>query len=406
MKKLFVLSNSPHKYQGAGGRTRIVHELKEVLAGQVNARLFCLVHLKHYRNISALSHSRKMLAKDCGVKVVYFPSLPSLNGKIYFLSNFFDSVAVWIYLKMWGCHSVHAHGISAAVPVVSIKSFDKSISLLTDVHGAIPEEYSYSQSNPDPNEFKRLSDLEKNVLLHSDLLFLVSNRLKEHYVNKYGIGLGNSALVPCLTNEIPVKTPRQVSRPEKIKDIGTDRIIFTYSGSYRKYQLIDETFHLFLKIKERIPKAFFLVMTNQVEIFAKKAAETGISSDDFKIISLNRDEVPVYLQQADIAFLLRDNSVVNTVASPTKFAEYLLAGLPVITTDFVGDYSEFVNAHHIGYTVHDMKEPEQGLFDFIQNYTDNKESYKTRTTEYASNNLTWTANLEFLLDTGKKYGFI
>lgn len=37
-----------------------------------------------------------------------------------------------------------------------------------------------------------------------------------------------------------------------------------------------------------------------------------------------------YLSAADVAFIWRDKSSVNEVASPVKFSEYLACGLPVI----------------------------------------------------------------------------
>ena len=40
-----------------------------------------------------------------------------------------------------------------------------------------------------------------------------------------------------------------------------------------------------------------------------------------------------YLNAADFGFLLRDDTPVNRVAFPTKFAEYALAGLRVILKD-------------------------------------------------------------------------
>ena len=46
------------------------------------------------------------------------------------------------------------------------------------------------------------------------------------------------------------------------------------------------------------------------------------------------------LQQADVGLLLRRADAVNRVSSPTKFGEYLAAGLPVIMTGGIGDYSQ------------------------------------------------------------------
>ena len=51
---------------------------------------------------------------------------------------------------------------------------------------------------------------------------------------------------------------------------------------------------------------------------------------------------------ADYGILLREQSVTNLVASPTKFAEYLALGLPVLISENLGDYSEFVQHHNCG----------------------------------------------------------
>ena len=49
--------------------------------------------------------------------------------------------------------------------------------------------------------------------------------------------------------------------------------------------------------------------------------------------SLGFAEVPHYLNAADVAFLFRDNVVMNAVASPTKLAEYMACGLPIISSE-------------------------------------------------------------------------
>ena len=48
---------------------------------------------------------------------------------------------------------------------------------------------------------------------------------------------------------------------------------------------------------------------------------------------MTNKEVYKYLNAADVAFLLRDDVVLNRVASPTKLAEYMFCGLPIISTN-------------------------------------------------------------------------
>ena len=56
-----------------------------------------------------------------------------------------------------------------------------------------------------------------------------------------------------------------------------------------------------------------------------------------------------HLAAADISVLLRENNLVNKVASPIKFAEYLAAGLPVILTDCIGDSGSLAREQKVGF---------------------------------------------------------
>ena len=92
-----------------------------------------------------------------------------------------------------------------------------------------------------------------------------------------------------------------------------------------------------------------------------------------RIISLyvNNNEVFKYLNAADFGILFRENTIMNNVASPTKFAEYMLCGLPVIISEGVGDYSSYVIEKGVGFLLNEseLKFPEEFKF---ENLSDKK----------------------------------
>ena len=49
--------------------------------------------------------------------------------------------------------------------------------------------------------------------------------------------------------------------------------------------------------------------------------------------------------------MLREQSDTNKVASPVKFAEYLYAGLPVLITENLGDFSNYVIENDCGFII-------------------------------------------------------
>jgi hypothetical protein len=71
-----------------------------------------------------------------------------------------------------------------------------------------------------------------------------------------------------------------------------------------------------------------------------------------------------FLNAADFGLLFRDNVIMNNVASPSKFAEYMLCGLPTIISEGVGDYTEFCISKSVGIVVKEDQMNNWNLFDY------------------------------------------
>lgn len=67
-----------------------------------------------------------------------------------------------------------------------------------------------------------------------------------------------------------------------------------------------------------------------------------------------------------MGLLLREKSLVNEVASPTKFAEYMLCGLPCILTEGIGDYSRLAREHDIGTVINDLNKLHQYTYQILK----------------------------------------
>jgi glycosyltransferase involved in cell wall biosynthesis len=82
--------------------------------------------------------------------------------------------------------------------------------------------------------------------------------------------------------------------------------------------------------------------------------ERGFSRDDFRVLPVEPDEVPLYLRASDVALAIIRPSYARRSASPTKFAEYLAAGLPVIITAGVGDVDTHIAESRGGALLHSL----------------------------------------------------
>ncbi|HMZ48095.1 MAG TPA: hypothetical protein PLP28_03885, partial [Flavobacteriales bacterium] len=66
---------------------------------------------------------------------------------------------------------------------------------------------------------------------------------------------------------------------------------------------------------------------------------------------LDHAQVSAALAQCDLGIMVRERTITNQVASPTKFAEYLASGLRIITNAGLGDFSELVAREDLGLVV-------------------------------------------------------
>ena len=75
------------------------------------------------------------------------------------------------------------------------------------------------------------------------------------------------------------------------------------------------------------------------------------------------EEVTKYLNAVDFAVVWRDNNIVNKVASPVKFSEYVCTGLPVIANNGVGLIEDYINNTKFGNVIESFDEINDHLID-------------------------------------------
>src|SRR5205814_5149326 len=75
------------------------------------------------------------------------------------------------------------------------------------------------------------------------------------------------------------------------------------------------------------------------------------SSSDFDVAAVDPYDVPENLQRARLGISLRKPTFSQIAASPTKIAEYLAAGIPVISNVGTGDVDELLQQERVGVLV-------------------------------------------------------
>ncbi|HTB07614.1 MAG TPA: glycosyltransferase [Bacteroidia bacterium] len=291
-----------------------------------------LISIISLRNFSA----NKKKIKQAWNNSIVIPMFPGIG-------NWKKTSAILRILAPSKRDNVIARGVFATLMALECKSFEK---VCFDARGAYAAEWEEYLKVFSPEITKNIRDYEKQALLNSYSQIAVSAKLVDYWRNTYGYTKSSYSVIPCTLNS-SLNIRYDLPNANKIRQklgISTDDTLLVYSGSSAEWQS-------FKVLEENINKAFAANEKLKILMLGKQGIEKSFSQKfPGKVFQKWVEPVDVqkYLQAADYGLLIREDSVTNAVSSPVKFAEYMAAGLPVIISEHIGDYSSFVTEKNCG----------------------------------------------------------
>ncbi len=393
---LYVVNSSLASPTG-GGRTRVIAAARQATKPDeqpLKVRILCFCPPQQFLlNRSRLSKGKTMLANESGCPVHYVPSLPLTRiGWLRTLNNWHGALLVALWCWWHDIVIAHGHGLRPTIFALLARRLKRDLRVVADVHGATTAEYLYEREVIGFDDFAReLEAQERLMLRESSGLIFVSEAMRAYYESHFGMTFPRSSIIPCATesNFAPDAARRtELRRKHKLDD----RLVVCYVGACESYQLPDQMCRWFQSLRTEFPQAFFLVFSHHREAFLSYFAKHGITPDHSRVMSVRHDEIFDLLQMADLGLLLRDQSVVNRVASPTKFAEYCLCGVPVLAAEGIGDVSTLIYSYQLGLIV-DPEAPQvnEALRQLISDTQTRRSVVSERLTNFAREHFSWNA---------------
>ncbi len=270
--------------------------------------------------------------------------LPMFPKMTWFSTNAFILLLVLLFT---GERSIVARNVLGCNIANSLKKI-LTLKVCFDGRGAIAAEWNEYNVVPFPAWKEAIHQWEKQSVLQSDFHIAVSSELVNYWQQRYQYNSNQHVIIPCTLNsgfKAHALTAQEINTTRQQIGFGDDDIVLVYSGSTAGWQSFDllKTFLSRVLMAEARVKVLFLSEQDK-NVDALKALFPGRILQRF----VSHKEVTSILTACDYGILIREKSVTNQVASPTKFAEYLSAGLPVIISEGIGDYSAFVKTHSCG----------------------------------------------------------
>ena len=166
------------------------------------------------------------------------------------------------------------------------------------------------------------------------------------------------SVIPCcvdteLFNPEKIKIDQQSELRSNLK-IQADQFVLGYVGSIGTWYMLPEMLDFFQVLEKSNPTAIFLFISNEGDKVKELAAQKGISQDKIRVVACLHSQVASYISlfTASIYFIIPAYS--KKASSPTKQAELMSMGIPVICNAGVGDSDLIVQKHHAGWVVEDF----------------------------------------------------
>ncbi len=250
--------------------------------------------------------------------------------------------------------------------------------LLFDIRGFFPEEYTDAGIWPENGWLYRgAKRIERWLMKEADGFVVLTERAREilfpnadakpieivepsgrrsalplrgseiGWIDEYGRPV---EVIPCCMDIARFESVSQSKRTEVRKLLGVEsRQVIAYVGSLGGWYLSDDMMDFFAAAREADPNVFALILTQrEIAKAADQLRARGFQDADFLVKSVSPAEVGDYLAGADVALSFIKPCYSKLSSSPTKLAEYLACGLPIISNRGVGDVDALIAENEIG----------------------------------------------------------
>jgi glycosyltransferase involved in cell wall biosynthesis len=276
------------------------------------------------------------------------PSLPATTYDI--------TVGGWVasqLVRQHGYGFIHARAHVAAAMGALAKRLTGS-RLIFDIRGFNPEEYVDAGVWPPGGLNYRLAKwTERRLLAAADGFVVLTERAREILflggtdVDRAGRPI---EVIPCCVDLDRFGAAQVVSREEARRELGVNgRRVLVYVGALGGLYPTEDLAE-FLAVAHQQDRTTFSVILTQSppELLAEPLRRMGVPSGDWVIRRVPVEEIPRYLKAADLAISFKKDCYSQASCSPTKVAEYLASGLPVISSPGIGDTDSILKGDGVG----------------------------------------------------------
>jgi glycosyltransferase involved in cell wall biosynthesis len=251
---------------------------------------------------------------------------------------------------------VHARGYVPGAIAWGLKRW-LGIPYLFDIRGLQAEEYvDAGQWQAHEFRFWLTKRVEQWILRDTDAMVTLTEAIRPVLSNFPGLRsrpmLPPWEVIPCCVDLDHFRF-REEGRRRVRGEFGMgERPVLVYAGSIGTWYLLEEMVEFFTVARRTLPELFFLILANgSSDAVWAVLRKHGIDDKDVAVRWVRSGELPDYLSAADAGIAFIRPCLSKRSSSPSKYAEYLACGLPIVINGGIGDADALIEQERAGVLV-------------------------------------------------------
>lgn len=196
----------------------------------------------------------------------------------------------------------------------------------------------------------------------------VSNYLFEHFEKKYKIKIDWNTvfIMPCFNSELNEKS---FNTPGKY-----EQNVFCYAGGTQAWQGFDEILRIYADLEKRRNDVFLKIYSKDIDSAKRMIEEANIMH--YSVDCVPQSEMDNALADCKFGFIIREDSIINNVATPTKLGTYLANGVIPIYSSTIHSFRDLANTYSFLCCVENGHDVPGQILTFMEKIFDAEEIYK------------------------------
>lgn len=282
---------------------------------------------------------RELAARGIEWHPLRYHKRPSLPATAY--DTFAGAVAAAWLTRRYRLEVIHARShVPAAMALLARRMARRQPKLLFDVRGLMAEEYVDAGTWREGSwPFRLIKSVERSALRAAGGVVVLTDAVRPQ------VAAGTTGtpveVIPCCV-ELERVRPSPGARETVRARLGLeDAIVLAYVGKLGTWYMPAEIVRFAAAARRALGDVRLMVLSqDDLSSLREAAADAGLPADAWWATRVTPNELGDYLAAADAGLSFVRASPSKISSSPTKVAEYLAAGLPVVFGTGVGDLDE------------------------------------------------------------------